>query len=77
MARHLQAAHSRHLDVEQHDLRLALRNELDRFHAVARFADHAGGHLGRDVAEQLLQPLAGRGLVVDDENLERHAMAVR
>ena len=44
--------------------------------AVARLAHDAGRQLGGDVAEQLLQPLARRLLVVGDEDLELRSCAL-
>ena len=70
MARHLEAAHARHLDVEQEHLRAARRQQLDRLHAVARLAHHLRRQLRSDVFEQGLQALARRLLVVSDEYLE-------
>ena len=71
VARRLEAAHAGHLDIEQNDLRLGGRDELNRLEAVARLAHDLGPHIRGDVTEQLLQALARRRLVVDDENLQR------
>jgi hypothetical protein len=55
------------VDVEQEHLRAARGHALHRLEPIARLAGEAGRHLGGDVAEQRLQPLARRLLVVGDE----------
>jgi len=70
-ARHLEPIHARHLDIEQQHARAALRHGVERLEAVARLPRDLGGQLRRQVAEQLLQPLARRRLVVGNEDFER------
>ena len=63
------AVGSRHLHVEEHQVRLLLANEGDRLSSVSRFRD---GFDLRLTAEQPLQPLARERLVVHDENPQSH-----
>ena len=60
----VEAAGAGHLDVEQHQIGRQLGDLLRRLHAVFRFADDFDVGMR---AQQLLQPLARRLLVVDDQ----------
>src|SRR5690606_17273196 len=65
MPRGLDAAHARHLDVEQHDLRLEPRRLLDRLGARCACARDAPA---LELADEPLEALARRRLVVDDQH---------
>ena len=71
VARELQPAHARHVDIDQHDVRRQPRQGIQRLQPVARFADQVVRHLGTAVAQQLLQTFARQGLVVHDEHARR------
>ncbi len=68
MARQLDAAHARHLDVEQEHLRPAARQPIDDLEAVGRFPDHGRGQLSANVGQQFLQARPRRRLVIGDEH---------
>ena len=73
-AHDVKPSHGGHLQVEQHEIRGVLGDEIERAEAVVRFARDF------DVADRpqfLAQNPAGNGLVVDDENLQRHARGGR
>ena len=73
LARDLQAVHARHADVEEDHVRLQRVAELQGLLPVARFPDHTEA---LEVAHQLAQAAAGRGLVIDDQDagrLDTHA----
>ena len=70
MARELEPVHAGHADVEQQHLRAARRQLLQGLDAVGRFAGYHARHVGGDVLQQLLQPLARRALVVSDEDAD-------
>ena len=79
MPRELEAVHSRHADVEQQHLRAAGRQALERLDAVAGLARHCGRHFGRDVLQQLFQPLAGGALIVgkkDADHVRRYGISI-
>src|SRR6478672_7099460 len=64
-----EAVGSRHLHVEKHQVRSLLPNQDDRFSPVSGFRN--GSHL-RLAAEQQLQPLTGKRLVIHYENFQLH-----
>ena len=64
-ARELDPAAVRELDVDQRDLRLGVREEVDRGRDVARRADDVMAGL----REQDLEPAAHGLVVVDDDEL--------
>src|SRR5882672_3707042 len=70
MARHLDAGEAGHADIEQHDRGLEPRDELQRLD-TRRAA--AGDAPARELADQPLDPLPGRQLVVDDQHAEGRA----
>ena len=70
MPRQLEAVHARHAYVEEQHLRAAPRQALERFHAVRRLARDDIGQLTRNVLQEFFQALAGRGLVVGDEDAD-------
>ncbi len=76
VARHFQAADTRHLDVQQKDLGAACRHGLERLQAVARLAHDFGRDIRGDVSQQLLHALARRRLVIGNEYAQRrHAVS--
>jgi hypothetical protein len=70
-ARRLDAVDARHLEVHEHDVRLAVEGQVDRLLAVGGHADHLDvGHAG----EQAVQARAYEVVVVDDEDPDRPAL---
>ena len=72
----LEAVHARHLHVEKYEIRSPLGDQLNRFHAVRRIADHVDvAELGEEPAQAVAREL----LVVDHERanarLGHHAVA--
>ncbi len=66
---HFEAAASRHLNVEQHEIRRQLVDALDSLHAVFRIADDFDFRDGR---EQLMKPDAGGLFIVHDQRADGH-----
>src|SRR6266581_8456290 len=71
------AAHFRHVDVDQDDLRFRRGDDLQALHAVRRFARNGMRQLSAAVLQKLAQAVAGRFLVVDDDHSERGHTLVR
>ena len=64
----LEAVHARHLHVEKHEIRSRLGDQLQRFHAVCRIADHVDVS---ELGEKPPQAVAGELVVVDEERANR------
>ncbi len=79
VARQLDAADARHLDIEQQHLCGTARQAVDHIQTARRFAYHYGSELGADIGQQLLQPGARGRLVVGDVDaqLAAHARPTR
>ena len=69
LGRHLEPGHVRHFDVGEHDVRIGLRGERQRFPAVMR-ARH-DFNVGFDL-EQRRQRAEDHALVLRDENANAH-----
>ena len=63
---------SRHLYVEEHEVRLHVANRRHRVVAIVRLPDDLHGGV---VAEHVDDPLTGQGLVVDHEHAHRRGHA--
>jgi hypothetical protein len=72
-ARHLEAVEPRHLDVEEHDVRLQPFDGRQRFDAVAGLADDFDA---ADLAEQVAELVARQLFVVDEHGAQVHGHAV-
>jgi len=70
---HLEPAQARHLDVEEHDIRLMSVDGLERLDAVCGLANDL--HIP-DLVELVAQLLAGQLLIVHDEDSEGLSHAV-
>ena len=71
MLRHLNAVHIRHANVEQHDVGITGRQQIERTPAVISLAGDFKRHFQRTVAEQVAQPVARWRLVVDHHDAQR------
>ncbi len=71
------AAHFRHVDIDQDDLRSRRGDDLQALHAVRRFARNGMRQFSAAVLQKLAQAVAGRFLVVDDDHSDRGHTLVR
>ena len=66
----LHAVHARHLDVQQHQVGMAVRHARQRLGCGASLA-HDLGHRLRHFSEQPGEPQAGQPLVIDQQHPQR------
>ena len=71
------AAHFRHVNVDQDNLRSRRGDDLQAFHAVRRFARNGMRQFFAAVLQKLAQAVAGRFFVVDDDYSEKVHRLVR
>lgn len=71
VARQLDPAHARHVDVEQQHLRPAPGQPLERVQAILRLAGDFAGELIAQIGDQLAHARARERLVVHDEYAQR------
>src|SRR5262245_57904761 len=66
---YVKPAQSRHLQIEKYKVRLERGDQIERFLAVARFADHFEIAM---VLQLVTQHLSGNGFVVDQQGAHRN-----
>jgi len=68
-----QPIHAGHADIEQHHVDRLLLDQRQRIESVVGFSDDINRELIRAIGQHVMQSMASRCLVIDDEDAQRRA----